>query len=395
MRKRNYLLIISLLANLGLAYSVASLLGTRHETPVAPVQSSSAPQTVTLTNERIAGFHWAQLESEDYRIYIANLRAVSCPEETIRDIILAEIDKLYRAKHTALIAQEGQNYWEWDRPGTVHNNDRQRELFQEKIALVRELLGIDLQADNQNAEAGLKASQQRLGFLPEPKRQQLSALEAKYSELERQVYANSHGLSTSEDQAAIAALQQQKSAAMSALLMPQELTEYGLRNSSAAQELRRQLSAFTPTEAEFRTIYQAKVGLQEKLNSPGSGPDNNNVPTSAAADPEQEFANQLKSALGAQRYAEYQRSIDPDYQNLLRIADRYGLPSEVASQVFGLKQNVELQKHQLLEDPQLDTQQKQTALQALRQQASVAAASMLGETGFNVYRDRGGFWLSR
>src|SRR5689334_4603272 len=30
-------------------------------------------------------FSWALLEARDYKTYIANLRAVECPEETIRD----------------------------------------------------------------------------------------------------------------------------------------------------------------------------------------------------------------------------------------------------------------------------------------------------------------------
>src|SRR5262245_55092968 len=32
-------------------------------------------------------FHWSQIESPDYREYISNLRAIGCPEATIRDII--------------------------------------------------------------------------------------------------------------------------------------------------------------------------------------------------------------------------------------------------------------------------------------------------------------------
>ncbi|MGH8527612.1 MAG: hypothetical protein ACREXY_26380, partial [Gammaproteobacteria bacterium] len=40
-------------------------------------------------------FHWSEVESPDYKEYIARLRGVQCPEETIRDIIVADINKLY------------------------------------------------------------------------------------------------------------------------------------------------------------------------------------------------------------------------------------------------------------------------------------------------------------
>ncbi len=42
---------------------------------------------------RPATFHWNQLESEEYPAFIANLRAIGCPEQTIRDIISGELTK--------------------------------------------------------------------------------------------------------------------------------------------------------------------------------------------------------------------------------------------------------------------------------------------------------------
>lgn len=40
-------------------------------------------------------FRWGQLESTDYRTYIANLRGIQCPEQTVRDIITADVDEAY------------------------------------------------------------------------------------------------------------------------------------------------------------------------------------------------------------------------------------------------------------------------------------------------------------
>lgn len=37
-------------------------------------------------------FRWSQLESTDYRTYVANLRRIGCPEQTLGDIITADID---------------------------------------------------------------------------------------------------------------------------------------------------------------------------------------------------------------------------------------------------------------------------------------------------------------
>jgi len=49
--------------------------------PVAPTLSAPAPRP----------FHWGQIESTDYAVYVANLRSIGCPEQTIRDIISADL----------------------------------------------------------------------------------------------------------------------------------------------------------------------------------------------------------------------------------------------------------------------------------------------------------------
>jgi hypothetical protein len=38
---------------------------------------------------------WSRIESQDYHAYIANLRAIGCPEPTIRDIIYADVSELF------------------------------------------------------------------------------------------------------------------------------------------------------------------------------------------------------------------------------------------------------------------------------------------------------------
>src|SRR4051812_22680940 len=44
---------------------------------------------------RRQNFTWHEVESGDYGTYIANLRTIGCPEQTIRDIIVADVDLLY------------------------------------------------------------------------------------------------------------------------------------------------------------------------------------------------------------------------------------------------------------------------------------------------------------
>ena len=113
MRIRNPLL-YSLLLNgiLGgiLGYKEFSI---PHTVATAPLQAPPliAPQPSAATSEAKAAapvpepFQWSALESADYPTYRANLRKIGCPEQTIRDILSADIIALYAQKRAALDAK--------------------------------------------------------------------------------------------------------------------------------------------------------------------------------------------------------------------------------------------------------------------------------------------------
>ncbi len=79
--------------------------------PVAASEAKEAPtgqpepQTATTAGAEPRPFHWSQLESSDYRAYIANLRSIGCPERTLREIITADVGSLFAFKRGALEAQ--------------------------------------------------------------------------------------------------------------------------------------------------------------------------------------------------------------------------------------------------------------------------------------------------
>src|SRR5438552_19039369 len=58
--------------------------GPNHTTP--PAASASGPA-------HRPEFRWSEIESADYATYITNLRRIGCPVKTIRDIILADVEK--------------------------------------------------------------------------------------------------------------------------------------------------------------------------------------------------------------------------------------------------------------------------------------------------------------
>ena len=82
---------------------------------IAALTNDAPRQPQTSANIRNPNFGWQTVESADYREYIANLRAVGCPEETIRDIIRADVKKLYEQKRKEVRrAAPRFEYWKGD-----------------------------------------------------------------------------------------------------------------------------------------------------------------------------------------------------------------------------------------------------------------------------------------
>ena len=65
--------------------------GNYSESPLGQATTNSQ-QVVTKTV--VKQMTWEMVEAADYRVYIENLRNIDCLEETIRDIILADVNKL-------------------------------------------------------------------------------------------------------------------------------------------------------------------------------------------------------------------------------------------------------------------------------------------------------------
>ena len=108
----NHAFRISIAANIFLAALVLWLI---RRTPVAAerLPAAGAVELSTRAAETAAvrpavadsnpePFRWSELESTDYRTYLANLRRVGCPAQTIRDILIADVHSAYARRRERL-----------------------------------------------------------------------------------------------------------------------------------------------------------------------------------------------------------------------------------------------------------------------------------------------------
>src|SRR4051812_46962608 len=139
------LLILSLAANVVLA--VGALQFARRASSSAGSAIAEETNSIVKTNVvlRHQFLSWSHVESPDYSVYIANLRSIGCPEQTIRDIIIADVNALYARRRATEILTPQQEWWRSEpNPQVVKlAADKTLALDKERRALLVKLLGPD------------------------------------------------------------------------------------------------------------------------------------------------------------------------------------------------------------------------------------------------------------
>jgi hypothetical protein len=341
---------------------------------------------------------WRSVESADYKQYVQNLREIGCPEETIFDIIVADVNSLYAMKARSLRPAREWNYWEAadEVPSReeIRNQKLRRELEREKQALIAAILGPDALEKLRKylLWGGEESADRKLAFLSEEKRKKLKALQEKFFELEQQATEwDSTGVMTEETMQKLAALAKQRRAEIEGMLSPAELQELDFRTSETATRLRQELTGFHPTEQEFRALYGLRKAWEDQVSGDTNIRDSNVLQQRQQA--EQLLDQNARAALGEQRYPEYQRSRDLDYLNTLRMTAYFGLPPTAANEVYDLKNRDEKLAQDVLATTAMTEEQKTAALEQMRNEAERQLTQILGDKVFQEYRRSNRWWM--
>ena len=352
----------------------------------AEAASARPPTIVVQTN----AFNWSQLESTDYRQYIANLRAIGYPEITLKDIILTDVMRLY-AQRRGQYYQNGKpfKFWETDEKRALkHTQMQEREkqlalIDKELPAVLRELLGINYEREINKYFVDADEDNRRLSFLPEDKREKILALREQFEgEREKLSYPLADGTIPTPDPAQLKKIDQDQDAALSGLLTSDERAEYEMSTSPTSDYLRKELVGFNPSEAEFRTLFQRQQAIDDEyayqdLSDPA-------IRDAKAAD-EQTMMTEVKSQLAPDRAAALDRAKDPDYQSVAVLTEQYDLPAETSQTIVDMRREAENEKEQLLADKDIPVERVQAALKAIEAETERAAKETLGDQAYAQY----------
>lgn len=386
--KTKVFLVFSLLVNLAL---VAALLIGEHPpreeaaAPPAPIPglppAAPPPDVVVVTNHSKTVSDWHQVESADYKQYIANLRAIGCPEETIKDIILADVNKLFDARRKAL-KPPGERFAYWKSgAAATRGPDEERinqlqALAKEKRDLIKALLGVDI-TDPQDALLTMTSQfTEMLDFLPPDRQAQLLELEQRYAAK----MAKFSGQTNEAALASLRTLRAEKEAEMLQLLSPQEREMYELTTSRTASTMRNQLGDFNPTEQEFRDIYAARKKLDEEYRrfSDTKDPASRDGREAALL----QAYDDIHKSLGDARWNDYrlQREWMPT-SPLRLIAEAENIPISEALKVPDIRDAYRREMQRLNANPGLSSEQREVARRQAQEATLAEIARILGPNG--------------
>ena len=345
-------------------------------------------------------FQWSDLESDDYGDYIARLRAFGVPEKVVRDILVADISRLYRSRIAAILVNSSTrtNFWElrhqftpW--PGSTKEQRQQmRALQQEQKELIETLLGKAPLNSSEDLGASPAFMDRTFGPIPAELRDKVSDMRQRYQDATSEIYASSEGMIDQDTQADLKRLEHKFYDELAAILTPEQIKEYQMRNSDLANNLRWQFGAFDPTEAEYRAIFAYKQGLED-LNfarTPADGAPPLSAEESNALDQkEKELQQALDDTLGAERLKQYNLMDQGEYRNLMDG----GVSMDTILQIEAMKSQVGDATRQVRQDSSLSQEERASELRDIRAETEKSLADLIGDRRARAFASSGGFWV--
>jgi len=409
------LLMVSIVANLVCLVGLFWLFADRQQ-PSAPSQVPPAASTVpsqTLAQaapvERIVrefeSFHWSQIEAEDYQTYVENLRRIGCPEETIRDLVKQDLEKLYDQRKADILskAPARKEYWKTGNPSALSQpssatRSQLAQMDREKNEVLGDLFGAQgVAAINRPSPLARARSQAKSGyamdFIPEETKVELNTLEQEFgSQLLKKM---AQGASDAQDMAEIRQLREERDSRIATMLTPDQKMEYDLRKSPTAANMRLQMDGFEPSEDEFRDIFAARQSFDDEYGVvPGASISPADAEIRQFA--EQEMNEQIHSSLGDDRFQDYLRQTDYDYKSINKITERQGLGENISAQVYQMKGGAEELASEIRMNTGLTLEERQMQLGQIRNETSRSIESMLGGQGAAALQNQAGGrnWLN-
>jgi LysM repeat protein len=382
------ILLVSLVLNVALAVGLVTWMSSASNSRPRVVRPPNAavinarPIPILKTNVLIRPqfFTWRSVESQDYAVYVENLRALGMPSTTIRDIIVADVDQVFAKRRREEAAKQDVEWWRSTPSFEAQSNTlaRAEALEAERSALLTKLLGEDWnkgQADQQAAPLVLTGPV--LGNLTDDVKATVQDIAKRSAERLREHFTEAETNGLAPNAIELAKAREETRQQLAAILSPQQLEEFLLRYSENANRLRRELTGLNATPEEFRSLFRAIDAIDREIQLRYSGDDAASQRARNAL--EQQRLAAIRGTLGTDRFEAYQTVRDPAYREALAVAQQAGGDENAALALYEINRATTDELNRIRIDPSLTEAQKQQQLQQAELEQQRARALVLGE----------------
>jgi hypothetical protein len=391
------ILALSLLANLVLALV---WFGGRRAGRAQGDSAAGITNTINSTNNRTAVivrrqfFSWQELESQDYPTYIKNLRSIGCPEQTIRDIVIADVTQMLAEKYRGATTRMKPNprWWTNHREAGDEAEDAAQRMWAERATILTELLGPDWATRSRTSTASTNAPPSRilatmeleplLQGLAADKKQLIFEILSNRSISEQNYDASRFTTINADtyDPAEAAAAEKARWEKLAGVLTGAQLEIVKLHFSRQADELRDELDSlpgFDTQPEEFRRIFRNTETIEAQLAALAGRDDEAAQKQRATLNTLRDSA--IRSALSTERYELYVRLSDPAYLSALEALGEGKVTPESIRLLYAINRAKAAEEERIENDPTLTDTQREIELKRLELEMLKATALARGE----------------
>ena len=342
--------------------------------------TTSGPVRIAKTNVilRARTLTWRDLESTNYDLYVLNLRGIGCPEPTVRDIILADVNQLYARKRRELNITTNDLPWWRSEPDLNETHAllaKTAALEEERRKLLARLLGPNWD-DGPDAEPEpLVLAGPTLSALTPEQKQAVQDLVTRSQRAVSDYVKQCQKKGESPNPAEMARLRETVRLELEQKLTAPQTEEFLLRYSHNASQLRDQLRGLNTTPDEFRQLFTATDTIDRQLLALAEG-------DPSAMLRRQELLAQreaaIQQALSPERYEAYQMLKDADYRLAMNDAQEAGAPAQAGRTLYELNQAAASERDRIRNDPSLTPAEKEEQLKEVELERLAARAQALG-----------------
>jgi hypothetical protein len=379
-------LILSIGLNLFLAASfyVATRPFEESLPPVPPpIDLSAYVRTNVLV--RHENFTWQQVESTNFVDFVKNLRAIACPEQTIRDIITSEVGRLYAHRRLTEVTYPNYEWWRSDPDPEAERiaAAKIQSLDLEKHELLSSILGAGWDVETKEAIAargGITLTGPVLGEMSAiSKRAALEVIAA--AQLKIEAYQEQQRLGNLPvDPMQMVRLREEPLVILAAILTQEQYDEFVLRYSPAAQQLREQVRGMNLSAAQFSGLYNALFSILGQPVYYYNGADPGLLKQQQQLQAQSEAV--IKETVGAQFYAAFQLSQDPLYRSAQAVAQQLNVPASAVLPIYQINRATQAELNRIRNDDSLSNDEKVTALSQAQVEQQQSLEQILGPEAF-------------